>query len=174
MDKRSLLTVGVAGLAGALGAGWAWWRFQPHAVDDGVAEHWWTLRFDTPDGASLATAAWRGKPLLVNFWATWCPPCIEELPMLNAFYREQRVRGWTVVGVAIDQPSAVRRFVQRQPLDFPVLMGGLDGTDLSKALGNESGGLPFSVGFDATGRVGPRKLGQLKPEDLADWLKQLG
>ena len=171
MNKRSLLTGGVAAVAGALGAGWAWWKFQPHAPADGAAELWWSQQFETPDGAPLAVASWRGKPLLVNFWATWCPPCVEELPLLNAFYREQQARGWQVVGVAIDQPSAVRRFTQNLPLAFPVAMGGLQGTELSKALGNASGGLPFSVAFNARGGVAERKLGQLKPDDLAQWAR---
>ena len=127
MNKRSLLTAGVAAAAGALGAGLAWWKFQPHAPVDGAAELWWSQQFETPDGAPLPVAPWRGKPLLVNFWATWCPPCVEELPLLNAFYREQQARGWTVVGVAIDQPSAVRSFTQKLPLAFPVAIGGLQG-----------------------------------------------
>ena len=174
MDKRTLLTAGVAVAAGALGAGWAWWKFQPHAVDDGAEALWWSQQFETPEGGTWAAAPQRGQPLLVNFWATWCPPCVEELPLLDRFYQEQQKRGWRVVGLAIDQPSAVRRFLQRQPLTFPIALGGLAGTDLSKALGNTSGGLPFSVAFNARGQVAQRKLGQLTPDDLAQWQAQVG
>lgn len=169
MNKRSLLTTGVAAVAGALGAGWAWWKFQPHAPADGAAALWWAQQFETPDGAPLAVAPWRGKPLLVNFWATWCPPCVEELPLLNAFHRDQAAAGWRVLGLAVDQPSAVRRFTEKLPLAFPVGMAGLAGTDLSRTLGNTSGGLPFTVVFGRDGRVVERKIGKVSPEDLARW-----
>jgi len=115
--------------------------------------------------------AFRGRPLLVNFWATWCPPCVEELPLLNAFYREQRAKGWQVLGLAVDQTAAVRQFLQRLPLDFPVAMAGLGGTELSKRLGNSNGGLPFTVVFNAQGEVAHRKIGQVHEKDLALWLQ---
>ena len=114
-------------------------------------------------------AALRGRPLLLNFWATWCPPCVEELPLLNAFYGEHRAKGWQVVGLAIDQPSNVRKFLERMPLDFPIALGGLGGTDLARGLGNEKGGLPFTVLFGANGSILKRKMGQLTAQDLQGW-----
>ena len=171
-NRRGWLTGGVVALAALAGGGLAWWRFQPHAVDSGAEAAWWGLSFETPQGdATLSMASLRGRPLLVNFWATWCPPCVEELPLLNTFYREQRAKGWQFLGLAIDQPSAVRRFVQNIPIDFPVGMGGLGGTELGKSLGNSSGALPFTVVFGADGAVAHRKLGQVKPDDLAQWAR---
>ncbi|MGP1629909.1 MAG: TlpA family protein disulfide reductase, partial [Giesbergeria sp.] len=126
--------------------------------------------FETPDGAPLMLDAFRGKPLLLNFWATWCPPCIAELPLLNTFYRDHQARGWQVLGLAVDQPSAVRTFLARSPVDFPVGMAGLGGTELARSLGNLAGGLPFSVVFAANGKVLHRKMGQVKPQDLTDWV----
>lgn len=167
--RRRLLVGGVAAAAAAAGAGWAWWRLQPHAVEAGAQEALWGQSFQTPDGAALAMSAFQGKPLLLNFWATWCPPCIAELPLLNHFYAEHAAHGWQVLGLAVDQPSAVRTFLARLPLDFPVGMAGLDGTSLSRALGNLTGGLPFTVVFGADGRVLHRKMGQVTPEDLKAW-----
>ena len=169
MNRRQFLVGGVTATAGLAGAGLAWWRFQPHAVVDGALDAFWAQQWDAPDGAPLQMAAFRGQPLLLNFWATWCPPCVEELPMLNTFYRERRAQGWNVVGLAIDQPSAVRQFLQRLPLDFPVGLAGFGGTELTKQLGNTNGGLPFTVVFDRQGSIAHRKIGQVKPEDLVAW-----
>ena len=164
MNRRALL--GVGALAGLAGAGVAWWRFQPGEAD---LAGFWDQHFPTPEGGHLALASLRGKPLLVNFWATWCPPCVEELPMLNAFYRQQAPNGWQVLGLAIDQPSAVRKFLQRIPLEFPVGLAGLGGTDLGRSLGNLTGGLPFTVVLGGNGRVLHRKMGQITPQDLQLW-----
>ena len=111
----------------------------------------------------------RGKPLLVNFWATWCPPCVEELPMIDAFYRQHVGKSWQVLGLAIDQPSAVRTFLARTPVSFPIGLAGLEGTELGKSLGNASGGLPFSVVVSAAGQLLHRKIGRLSATDLSGW-----
>lgn len=163
--RRALL--GVAALAGLAGAGVAWWRFQPREVADVSA--FWTHSFTTPAGDPLALTTLRGKPLLVNFWATWCPPCVEELPLLNSFYLENKANGWQVLGLAVDQLDPVKRFLARAPLDFPIGMAGLAGVDLTRQLGNAAGGLPFTVAFGADGQLRERKLGQVRPADLAAW-----
>ncbi|NML47961.1 TlpA family protein disulfide reductase [Ramlibacter sp. G-1-2-2] len=167
--SRRGLVAGVAAVAALAGAGIAWWRLREGDVDEAAVAHLWTLDFRTPQGASLPMAGLKGKPLLVNFWATWCPPCVEEMPMLDAFYREHAAKGWQVIGLAVDQPSAVRTFLQRTPVTFPIGLAGLEGTELSKNLGNAVGGLPFSVVFGADGRVRQRRMGRVSPADLQAW-----
>ena len=108
---------------------------------------------------------------MVNFWATWCPPCVEELPLLNAFYQRHKSQGWEVLGFAVDQPTAVRMFLQRVPVAFPVAMAGLGGTDLARSLGNATGGLPFTVVIDANGAIAHTKLGKVSPDDLNNWAR---
>lgn len=164
---------GVAAAAGVSGAAVAWRRFQAEAVAPQAHADFWALEVETPEGQPLGMAGFMGRPLLLNFWATWCPPCVEELPLLNAFYQSQKARGWQVLGLAVDQPSAVRRFLEKLPLDFPVGMAGLAGTDLSRSLGNVSGGLPYSVVFDPAGVVIHQKIGKVSAEDLQLWA-QLG
>ena len=177
-SRRNLVFGGVAALAALAGAGVAWQKFQPHSVLPapdaaggalGTTDPFWGLNFDTPDGKNLALNTFRGKPLLVNFWATWCPPCVEELPLLDSFYRDQQAKGWQVLGIAVDQPSAVSKWLQAKPLSFPVAMAGLNGTDLSKTLGNLAGSLPFTVVFGASGELLHRKTGKVSPQDLAAW-----
>jgi len=111
----------------------------------------------------------RGRPLLINFWATWCPPCVEELPLLDAFFMENMANGWQVLGLAVDKVDPVRQFLVRQPLAFPVAMAGMEGVSLSKLLGNVSGSLPFSILIGADGVIRQRKLGKLSPADLTLW-----
>ena len=167
--RRRLLYAGVAGAAALGGAGLAWWKFQPHAMESGVEQALWSMEFERPEGGVVSLQSMAGKPLLLNFWATWCPPCVDELPMLNDFYRQQSPAGWQVLGLAIDQPSAVRKFLQRIPLEFPVGLAGLGGTDLGRSLGNLTGGLPFTVVLGASARVLHRKMGQVTPQDLKEW-----
>lgn len=169
VSRRRALYAGVAAAAVVGGAGLAWWRLQPHAVQAGAEQALWAQAFDTPDGARLAMGSFAGKPLLLNFWATWCPPCVDELPMLNTFHRENKVNGWQVVGLAIDQPSSVRKFLARLPLDFPVGLAGLGGSELGRSLGNLTGGLPFTVVFSGEGQVLHRKMGQVTSQDLQKW-----
>lgn len=169
--RRRMLYAGVAGAAALGGAGFAWMKFQPHAVEAGAEQALWSMEFDNPLGGVVSLSSMMGKPLLLNFWATWCPPCVHELPMLNTFYRENSPKGWQTLGLAIDQPSAVSKFLARMPLDFPVGLAGLGGTDLGRSLGNLTGGLPFTVVFGANGRILHRKMGQVSEQDLQAWAK---
>jgi len=168
-----MLYGGAAVAAALAGAGAAWWKFQPHDTAPGepakAAEAFWTLSFDSPDGKAVPMSSFRGKLLLVNFWATWCPPCVEELPLLDFFYQENKDKNIQLVGLAVDQPSAVRSWLQTRPLNFPVGMAGLGGTELSKSLGNISGSLPFTVVFGASGQLLHRKIGKVLPEELVQW-----
>jgi thiol-disulfide isomerase/thioredoxin len=169
--RRNLVFGGVAGAAVAAGAGFALWRAtRDTAADDPAVQRLWASRFDTPGGSPLAMASLRGKPLLVNFWATWCPPCIEELPLIDGFYRQNAANGWQVVGLAIDQPSAVRRFLEKTPVSFPVGFAGLEGTSLTKELGNLAGGLPYTVVLGGDGSVRVRRMGRITEADLKQWL----
>ncbi len=170
MNRRGIVTAGVAAAATATGIGWALRRQRQQAAhDDGL----WTLRFERPEGGELAMADLRGRPLLLNFWATWCPPCIKEMPELDRFHREFSPQGWQVVGLAIDAPTPVRDFLRRVPVGFPIGLAGLGGTDLVRRLGNAAGGLPFSVIFGRDAQVLHRKMGETHFDELAGWARNI-
>lgn len=176
-NKERRLLVGAAiGSAVAAAAGVAWWRYReaaqveeaPGAAAPELASFWATPWAD-PAGKPLHVQQFQGKPLLINFWATWCPPCVEELPMLNAFYLQNKAKGWQVLGLAIDRVEMVQRFLRQNGIDFPVAMAGLGGTELGRSLGNISGGLPFTVVVDGAGAIAQRKLGRVSADNLQQW-----
>ena len=177
--RRRLLSIGVAAAAALAGLGTAWWRQSgaPTSADAAAAaaaagdplDRLWSLSLARPEGGELALVTLRGKPLLINFWATWCPPCVRELPEIDRFHREFGPRGWQVLGLAIDGPTPVREFLTRVKIGFPIVLAGLEGTELVNRLGNPQGGLPFSVMIDGSGRVLQRKLGETHFDELAGW-----
>ena len=145
----------------------------PLIQSDQLTAAFWAQQFDTPTGTRLGLARFKGKPLLVNFWATWCPPCVKELPELNRFHKDFSPKGWQVIGLAIDGPTPVKAFLAKVGVGFDLGLAGFGGTELSQALGNEAGGLPFSVVIDAQGRVRHRKMGATSYEELAKWAKEI-
>lgn len=166
-DRRLLLGATAVGAA-LLGVGAAWiGKSTPDATPPAEpVDGFWAMQWDTPQGGKLPMHALQGRPLLLNFWATWCAPCVQELPLINDFYRQNKSNGWQVLGLAIDKLAPVQSFLQKMPLDFPVGMAGLAGADLVRSLGNTAGGLPFTVVFGANGTVLYRKMGRLSADDL--------
>jgi thiol-disulfide isomerase/thioredoxin len=168
-SRRGWLLGAVAGAAALGGAGLAWHKYQPQAVTPGAESALWSMDFGGLDGNRMAMSALRGRPLLINFWATWCPPCVEELPLLSAFYQQNSAKGWQVLGLAVDQVDPVKRFLGKSPVSFLVAMAGVSGIELGKSLGNLSGGLPFTVVLGSDGVVAHRKMGKVSIDDLRAW-----
>lgn len=173
--KRRMVLAAAALSAGGAGLATALWQSQrtsrQAAAAAAAAAPPWNLRFEQPGGGELVFAGYLGKPLVLNFWATWCPPCVHELPELDRFHLDHQARGWQVVGLAVDGPTPVREFLAKRPLTFPVGLAGLEGAELSRALGNERGGLPFTVVFDRSGQARQRKAGQTHYGELVEWAK---
>ena len=168
-SRRGLLW-GVAAAAALAGLGLAAWRgglFARFAVP--LAPGWWDTQWDSVQGEQLLLSSFKGRPLVINFWATWCAPCVEEMPLLDAFYRENKGKNWQMIGIAIDQPSSVRRFLTQYPVSYPIALGGLQGTEWGKALGNAQGGLPFTVVLNANGDMIGQYLGKLKEDQIKSW-----
>ena len=169
MNRRALLAA--SGLAaGAAGIGLSWWQSRPAPPPPG--SNLWALRFARPDGGEVVMTQLRGRPLVLNFWATWCPPCVREMPQLSRFAREFGPAGWQVVGLAAEQAEPVRRFLQKLAVEFPIGLAGVQAIELSRELGNAQGALPFTAVFDASGRQVQQRLGETHFEELAQWAQQ--
>ena len=123
------------------------------------------------DGQPHALAQWRGKLLIVNFWATWCAPCREEIPLFIKFQEEYRGRGVQFVGIAIDHKDRVAPYAKEMGMNYPVLVGGIETMDFARQLGNQLRVLPFTLIIDPNGKVIMSVVGVLKPERLEPLLK---
>jgi thiol-disulfide isomerase/thioredoxin len=167
-SRRTLIAL--TGLVALLsGAGLAHWLRQRSRLPASAEAALWTQEFDLTDGSTLDLATWKGKPLVINFWATWCPPCVEEMPLLDAFFQQNRAKGWQMLGIAIDQPSQIKRFLDQRPVSYPIALGGLHGLELGEKLGNANGSLPFTVVLAADGRLILSKLGKLSANEIQKW-----
>ena len=192
--KKPLLgLLAVAAVAGALGLLAGWWSGGGLQLRDGAAgprpphaavppppdvhparpgDPLPPIHLPDLDGTvvDLATLA-PGRPLLVNVWAGWCAPCVEEMPELQRFARTQGDTGVQVVGLALDTPEGVRDFLARIPVDYPILIDHPGPADASVWLGNTRGLLPYSVLVDAERKVIKQKLGPFAHGEIEAWAR---
>ena len=168
-NARHRIWVGTAALlALAGGVALAVWDQSPR---DAAA----LLSLSLPDtsGRQQSLAQWRGKVVVVNFWATWCAPCREEMPEFVKIQRELGPRGLQFVGIAIDQAEKVEQFASELDLNYPALIGGYAVVELSKTLGNPLSALPFTIVISRNGTVVRTQLGAFDPTKLRSTIDSL-
>ncbi len=144
-----------------------WFGIRQHAgpaVEQTALTGLFSQSMPDVDGHMQPLAQWRGKMLLVNFWATWCPPCVKEMPELSALQKQSAHFGLQIIGIGIDAPSAIAEFSQKMPVSYPLYVGGMGATEISRQLGNQGGGLPFTVLIDSAGHIVKRYRGRLQIE----------
>lgn len=124
-------------------------------------------------GASHSLVRWKGKPLVVNFWAPWCAPCVQEMPELDQVAAENAPLGINVIGIGIDTPANIAQFATKLKISYPLYVAGLSGTELARQFGNSAGGLPYTVLIGADGKVLKAYLGKLKFDELKADLAKL-
>jgi thiol-disulfide isomerase/thioredoxin len=126
-------------------------------------------RFQTARGEALPMSELRGKVLLVNFWATWCPPCVEEMPELEALQQELQSRPaikMQTIGIGIDSPSNIRLFAAKSQITYPLVLAGTQGSELARLFGNDKGLLPYTVVIGHDGALLKTVLGRVRIDAL--------
>lgn len=174
VNKRQwIILIAVGLLAGTLGIGAASYQFRTTVAKDAAVETFLQNEFRSPEGESLLGSSWRGKILVLNFWAPWCPPCVEEMPELVRVQEQYSNKNVLFVGIGVDSPTNLRQFLLKTPVNYPIVLGGLEGSNWAKSLGNPSSGLPFTVVIDEKGGIKKVKLGKISEDELRSWLDAL-
>jgi thiol-disulfide isomerase/thioredoxin len=169
-DKRRFLLFGaVAVVAATVGVLFNTWRLGGAGAGKGAAEAVFAARLANLQGEPQSIGQWRGQVLVVNFWATWCAPCREEIPTFVKLQDQHRARGVQFVGIAIDRRDPVLAFVREFGINYPVLLGGIETIELSRQAGNRAGTLPFTLVFDRTGNIVATEVGVVKET----WLRAI-
>jgi thiol-disulfide isomerase/thioredoxin len=142
------------------------WISKAGLASDPSIKAFFANSWQTPDGKPANSDNWRNKVLIVNFWASWCPPCVEEMPALSKIAQEYADKNVLIVGIGIDSPSNIRDFLEKTPVSYPIVIGGLEGSNLSKQMGNTQGALPYTVIINPQGKSIYTKLGKINEDEL--------
>ena len=186
MQRRSL-TLGIALAVIAAGAGFAtgiWKRNSNNFVevdtnnannDDNDRKqiaHLLSLSLDDARRTPVALSRWQGKTLVINYWATWCPPCRDDMPGFSRLASEFADKGVQFIGIAIDSEDNVRDFIDKTPAAYPLLIATPAAIAVAKNLGNSGGALPFTVVINPDGSVRDKHLGGFKEAALGKVLQR--
>jgi len=173
MKKNTILFGGVAILFAALGIFYADRKLSPGPAQASAVSTLLSQSMKDANGQEQVLGQWKEHALVVNFWATWCAPCVDEMPELSDLQREISAQKIQILGIGIDSASNIAEFAKKYSISYPLYVGGVNGTELSRQLGNQGGGLPFTVVIGRDGQVKKTFLGRLKMDDLRKSLSGL-
>jgi thiol-disulfide isomerase/thioredoxin len=165
--KRNVLLFGtIAVLFTLTGAYFGVKRLEPTAPQSPAVATLFAQKMPNAAGQSHALSQWQGKTLIVNFWATWCAPCVDEMPELAELQTEVAAKNTLIIGIGIDSSANISEFAKKYHITYPLYVAGISGTELSRIFGNQAGGLPFTVLIGPDGQVKKSYLGRLKMDEL--------
>ena len=167
--RKALALVGVAAAAAAGGALVGALLVQSRSG----AARLLSASFVDLDGRARRLLEWRGRALVCNFWATWCAPCREEVPLFVAAKQQYAAKPLEIVGIGIDHAAKLREFAANYRVNYPILVAGSEAIEIMRDLGNKAGALPYTVLLDRSGGVVGQRLGAFHKEELAEILAAL-
>lgn len=173
MNRKIIAFVVIAAVFAGIGVYVGSQRFEPKPAADTAVGALMQATLPDASGTERTLSEWQGKTLVVNFWATWCPPCVDEMPELVELQNDLASRNVQVLGIGIDSPSNIRQFSEKHQITYPLLVAGMEGTELSRQFGNQAGGLPFTVLIGSDGKVRKTYIGRLDLSKLRADLAQL-
>ncbi|MDE2429526.1 MAG: TlpA family protein disulfide reductase [Burkholderiales bacterium] len=167
MNKRFIaLAIALGALFVGLGIYAGNRRLAPETPQAKAVQQLMAMHLADSNGKQQALSQWKSHFLIVNFWATWCAPCVQEMPELSALQKEFSGKSIQILGLGIDSPSNIAEFAKKYQISYPVFSTGMEGSELARQMGNQAGGLPFTVLITADGKVAKNYLGRLKMEEL--------
>lgn len=172
MPRFWLIALPLVLAALAAGMWFARGHYAPRSADAAALAALHQASYPDPQGRPQALSQWTGKLRVVNFWASWCAPCREEMPDFDDLARQYREQGVEFIGIAVDTQANVQAFLQNQPVSYPILIGEGGAHSLARALGNTSGALPYTLVLDPEGQVVKQHLGRLPRATLDAILRE--
>ncbi|WP_326859937.1 TlpA disulfide reductase family protein [Noviherbaspirillum sp.] len=170
--RKNLVPIFVVGvLFAALGVYFGYRNLEPDSPQSNAVTSLFNLSMPTVDGNAEPLSKWKNKTLLVNFWATWCAPCVDEMPELSALQATKSGTNLQIIGIGIDSASNIAQFAKKHQINYPLYTAGVTGTELSRQFGNQAGGLPYTVLIDGNGKVRKTYLGRLNIKEVEADLK---
>lgn len=141
-------------------------KFALHTPQSNVVSELLAMSLVDAEGNTQALSQWKGKILLVNFWATWCAPCVQEIPELSELQLLAQQKNIQIIGLGIDSAANIQEFSRQHKISYPLYIADTSGVALSRKFGNQAGGLPFTVLISADGNIQKSYLGRLKLDDV--------
>jgi peroxiredoxin len=161
MLKKTLIVIVVLLAIILVGIAARYFYKSPDSDSASNTEALFAATFPDAEGQQQAMSQWRGKTLVVNFWATWCPPCREEMPELSKLHEQYRDQNLVVVGISTETPEPIRNFIKTMPVSYPLLAGDFAAMDIGASLGNDKGVLPYTVIISADGHIAKSYFGRV-------------